>query len=125
MYFLSSPSNNTISWSHEVLKTFILSLLGLYFPEHSVFKGFLRLGENITVIQMKLFYFSVFDFQDLAEYQAKCQEFHAAEMSLRSQFNLYTEKYDEFQNALIRSNEGFGGFKGEMEKVSLTHHVFF
>jgi hypothetical protein len=75
-------------------------------------------------MQMKLF-FTAFDFQDLNEYQAKCQEFHTTEVNLRSQMSLFTEKYDEFQNTLIRSNEVFGGFKREMEKVSLSHHVFF
>jgi hypothetical protein len=54
----------------------------------------------------------------LTEYQAKCQELQTTEVQLRSQISLYTDKYDEFQNALSRSNEVFGGFKGEMEKVS-------
>jgi len=45
-------------------------------------------------------------------------------MNLRSQISLYTDKYDEFQNALTRSNEVFGGFKGEMEKVSWTYYVY-
>lgn len=60
----------------------------------------------------------VFHFQDMTQYQAKCQELQATEINLRSQISLYTDKYDEFQNALTRSNEVFGGFKGEMEKVS-------
>ncbi|PNF22844.1 hypothetical protein B7P43_G01394 [Cryptotermes secundus] len=55
---------------------------------------------------------------DLTEYQAKCQELRTTEVNLRSQISLYTDKYDEFQNALIKSNEVFGGFKGEMEKMS-------
>jgi len=54
----------------------------------------------------------------MTQYQAKCQELQATEINLRSQISLYTDKYDEFQNALTRSNEVFGGFKGEMEKVS-------
>lgn len=47
---------------------------------------------------------------------------------------MYTDKYDEFQNALTKSNEVFGGFKDEMEKVwrltlveitkQLRHHRF-
>jgi hypothetical protein len=61
----------------------------------------------------------------LTEYQAKCQELQTTEVNLRSQISLYTDKYDEFQNALSRSNEVFGGFKGEMEKVSLPLCVFF
>jgi hypothetical protein len=59
-----------------------------------------------------------FHLQELTQYQAKCQELQATELNLRSQISLYTDKYDEFQNALTRSNEVFGGFKGEMEKVS-------
>jgi hypothetical protein len=55
---------------------------------------------------------------DMTQYQAKCQELQTTEMNLRSQISLYTDKYDEFQNALTRSNEVFGGFKGEMEKMS-------
>jgi len=60
----------------------------------------------------------------MTQYQAKCQELQATEINLRSQISLYTDKYDEFQNALTRSNEVFGGFKGEMEKVSWTFCVF-
>lgn len=30
---------------------------------------------------------------------------------------MYTDKYDEFQSALTKSNEVFGGFNEEMEKV--------
>lgn len=62
--------------------------------------------------------FTDFHFQDLTEYQTKCRELQTTEVNLRSQISLYTDKYDEFQNALSRSNEVFGGFKGEMEKVS-------
>lgn len=56
--------------------------------------------------------------QELTQYQARCQEAQATEVSLRSQISLYNDKYDEFQKALERSNNVFGGFKGEMEKVS-------
>lgn len=38
-------------------------------------------------------------------------------MRLREQVDLYTKKYDEFQSALSRSNEVFGGFKEEMDRV--------
>lgn len=40
------------------------------------------------------------------------------EIDLRSQISLYDEKYEEFQNALARSNKVFAGFKGDMELVS-------
>lgn len=41
----------------------------------------------------------------------------AQEVGLRSQISMYTDKYDEFQNALTKSNQVFGGFNEEMEKV--------
>nr|CAD7577358.1 unnamed protein product [Timema californicum] len=55
---------------------------------------------------------------ELKDYQNRCQDLQATEINLRSQITLYTDKYDEFQNALSRSNEVFGGFKGEMDKMS-------
>lgn len=69
--------------------------------------------------------FTAFHFQDLTEYQATCQELRTTEVNLRSQISLYTDKYDEFQGMVTKSNEAFEGFKSEMERVSLTHHVFF
>lgn len=42
----------------------------------------------------------------------------ATEIDLRNQISLYNEKYEEFQNALARSNKVFAGFKGDMELVS-------
>ncbi|XP_067013351.2 alpha-taxilin isoform X2 [Anabrus simplex] len=55
---------------------------------------------------------------EVVECQAKIQDLQATETSLRSQISLYTNKYDEFQNALSRSNDVFEGFKGEMERMS-------
>lgn len=41
---------------------------------------------------------------------------------------MYTEKFEEFQKTLTKSNEVFGTFKKEMDKVlmypSLSHNVF-
>ncbi len=34
------------------------------------------------------------------------------------QLSLYTEKFEEFQNTLSKSNEVFTTFKQEMEKVN-------
>lgn len=56
-------------------------------------------------------------FQKLAEYQLRLKEMQAQEVGLRSQISMYTDKYDEFQNALTKSNQVFGGFNEEMEKV--------
>lgn len=55
---------------------------------------------------------------ELTAYQNKCQEMQQTEMALRNQINVYTEKYDEFQNALAKSNQIYSGFKGEIEKVN-------
>ncbi|XP_034939496.1 alpha-taxilin [Chelonus insularis] len=54
----------------------------------------------------------------LTEYQVKISELQATEVGLRSQINMYTEKYDDFQNALAKSNEVFNGFNEEMEKMT-------
>lgn len=53
----------------------------------------------------------------LAQYRAKIMELQANETSLKGQLGVYTAKYDEFQNALVKSNQVFGGFKEQMEKV--------
>ncbi|KAI8437835.1 hypothetical protein MSG28_012053 [Choristoneura fumiferana] len=49
---------------------------------------------------------------------AKIMELQGTETALRSQLGVYTDKYDEFQNALVKSNQVFGGFKEQMEKMS-------
>ncbi|KAJ8711566.1 hypothetical protein PYW08_008520 [Mythimna loreyi] len=54
----------------------------------------------------------------LAQYRAKIMELQGTETSLRGQLAVYTDKYDEFQNALVKSNQMFGGFKEQMEKMS-------
>lgn len=43
------------------------------------------------------------------------------EANLKSQVTLYTEKYNEFKNALSKSHEIFGGFDVEMEKVTVLN----
>ncbi|XP_045779523.1 gamma-taxilin isoform X2 [Maniola jurtina] len=55
---------------------------------------------------------------NLAQYRAKNMELQGNESGLRSQLAVYTDKYDEFQNALVKSNQVFGGFKEQMEKMS-------
>ncbi|XP_035453053.2 gamma-taxilin [Spodoptera frugiperda] len=54
----------------------------------------------------------------LAQYRAKIMELQGTETSLRSQLAVYTDKYDEFQNALVKSNKMFTGFKEQMEMMS-------
>lgn len=54
-----------------------------------------------------------------AEYKAKILELKGTEIALKDQIAVYTEKYDDFQNALVKSNQVFGGFKEQVETVSL------
>ncbi|VVC99553.1 unnamed protein product [Leptidea sinapis] len=54
----------------------------------------------------------------IAQYKVKIMELQGNESALRSQLAIYTDKYDEFQNALVKSNQVFGGFKEEMEKMA-------
>ncbi|CAK1545782.1 unnamed protein product [Leptosia nina] len=54
----------------------------------------------------------------LAQYRAKIMELQGTETALKGQLSVYTDKYDEFQNALVKSNQVFGGFKEQMEKMS-------
>ncbi|KAG7309015.1 hypothetical protein JYU34_004879 [Plutella xylostella] len=73
--------------------------------EHQAEKG--RLLAEMETLKM-----------ELCKSEAKIEEMKGTEVALRSQIAVYTEKYDEFQNALVKSNQVFGGFKGEMDKMS-------
>ena len=42
------------------------------------------------------------------------------EIHLKSQLQIYTDKYSEFETTLNKSNEVFAAFKSEMEKVIFT-----
>lgn len=53
-----------------------------------------------------------------AQYKVKIMELQSKEAMLTGQLEIYTDKYDEFQSALVKSNKVFGGFKEEMETVS-------
>lgn len=59
-----------------------------------------------------------FDLKEIRQYQVRIEEMQNTEIDLRNQISLYNEKYEEFQNALARSNKVFAGFKGDMELVS-------
>ncbi|KPJ03448.1 Alpha-taxilin [Papilio xuthus] len=54
----------------------------------------------------------------LAQYRAKVMEMQTNETALKGQLAVYTDKYDEFQTALVKSNQLFGGFKEQMDKMS-------
>lgn len=58
-------------------------------------------------------------FQTLTDYQARLQEHQNIETTLRNQITMYNNKYEEFEKSLTRSNKMFGGFKEEMEGVSI------
>lgn len=60
----------------------------------------------------------VFFLKEIRQYQQRIDEMQNTEIDLRNQISLYNEKYEEFQNALARSNKVFAGFKGDMELVS-------
>jgi predicted nucleic acid-binding Zn-ribbon protein len=48
----------------------------------------------------------------------KC-EFHIdTEKQLKAQLSMYTEKYEEFQSTLKKSNQVFESFKTEMDKMT-------
>lgn len=54
----------------------------------------------------------------MTEYQTQIRELQTTEVGLRSEISMYTDKYDEFQNALNRSNKIYGEFNVEMEKMT-------
>ncbi|VVC45066.1 Hypothetical protein CINCED_3A016836 [Cinara cedri] len=56
--------------------------------------------------------------KEIQQYQQRIEQMQNTEIDLRSQISLYDEKYEEFQNALARSNKVFAGFKGDMELMS-------
>ena len=51
------------------------------------------------------------------EQQKRCEQLAKQEAELRAQLSLYSDKFDEFQRTLNKSNEVFGTFKKEMDKV--------
>ncbi len=47
----------------------------------------------------------------------KCEELSASELSLRSQIQMYSERYQEFQNAIQQSSQMVTSCHTEMEKM--------
>ena len=47
----------------------------------------------------------------------KCEELAASELSLRSQVQMYSERYQEFQNAIQQSSQMVTSCHTEMEKM--------
>lgn len=50
--------------------------------------------------------------------QRSIKDLTEREQQLKEQLNIYTAKYDEFQQSLKKSNEVFGSYKIELEKMS-------
>lgn len=55
--------------------------------------------------------------QDLMSTQGCIIEMQGREKILKDQLNLYTEKYEDFQNSLQKSSDIFVTYKAEIEKV--------
>ena len=81
---------------------------------------------NINIMNTRCFFF-YFNFalnccnkyeNHITELNKKC-EFHIeTEKQLKAQLSMYTEKYEEFQTTLKKSNQVFESFKTEMDKVN-------
>ncbi|CAL8295496.1 unnamed protein product [Merluccius merluccius] len=56
--------------------------------------------------------------KEAVESQRMCELMKQQEVHLKQQLSLYTEKFEEFQNILAKSNEVFTTFKQEMEKMT-------
>ncbi|XP_030075490.1 alpha-taxilin [Microcaecilia unicolor] len=56
--------------------------------------------------------------KEAVESQRMCELMKQRETHLKQQLALYTEKFEEFQNTLSKSNEVFTTFKQEMEKMT-------
>ncbi|KAL7728410.1 hypothetical protein ACLKA6_005171 [Drosophila palustris] len=56
--------------------------------------------------------------EKLLQAQRAIKELTEREQQLKEQLNIYTAKYDDFQQSLQKSNEVFGSYKVELEKMS-------
>ncbi|XP_041867503.1 alpha-taxilin [Melanotaenia boesemani] len=56
--------------------------------------------------------------KEAVESQRMCELMQQQEVHLKQQLSLYTEKFEEFQTTLSKSNEVFTTFKQEMEKMT-------
>nr|XP_032828760.1 alpha-taxilin-like isoform X2 [Petromyzon marinus] len=55
--------------------------------------------------------------KQVTETQRRCEHMKQQEIQLKQQLALYTEKFEEFQGTLSKSNEVFNTFRQEMEKI--------
>ncbi|KAH8358656.1 hypothetical protein KR093_001664 [Drosophila rubida] len=56
--------------------------------------------------------------EKLLQAQRAIKDLTEREQQLKEQLNIYTAKYDDFQQSLQKSNEVFGSYKIELEKMS-------
>lgn len=56
---------------------------------------------------------------DLLSTRKTIEDMQTREKLLKDQLNLYTEKYEDFQNSLQKSNGIFTTYKTEIDKVRL------
>lgn len=54
----------------------------------------------------------------ILELTKKCEFHQESENQLKSQVQLYTQKYEEFQSTLAKSNQVFESFRSEMDKLT-------
>lgn len=54
---------------------------------------------------------------DLLATKTALVEMQGREKILKGQLSLYTEKYEDFQNSLQKSNDIFSSYKSEIDKV--------
>ena len=56
--------------------------------------------------------------QMITDLQKRCADMSQNEIKLRTELGVYTNKYDEFQTVLTKSNDMFANFKRDMERMS-------
>ena len=61
--------------------------------------------------------------EKLLQTQKVITELTEREAALKEQLNLYTTKYDDFQNSLQKSNDIFATYKVELEKVIMCNEL--
>lgn len=54
------------------------------------------------------------------EQQKRCEMLTQQETELRSQLSMYSDKFEEFQQTLTRSNQVFSTFKKDTDRVGVT-----
>ncbi|XP_065337809.1 beta-taxilin [Cloeon dipterum] len=78
-----------------------------------------KLSETkLAKVQVELMQEKELLLRELSNYQQQLKQTAENEDVLRGQIRMYSDKYEEFQQALAKSNEVFVNFKAEMDKMS-------